>query len=143
MKRKLDVHQVWDSTEGPFTLNAIDGKCCKVTFWSHPNILFDIPTDDVHDLGKAWPIVVKSKFHKGDIVTSSTDGEVVVLYVYTNGNYGVTYTTHSEEEPWLVHEKELSRTKRKKTNMDNEFANLLCLLWSECTLAVLLQHAKN
>lgn len=154
MERKLEVHQIWDSTQGPFTLEAIHGDDCNVTFWSHPNVVFIIPTKDVYDPKKAWPIVVNSKFHKGDIVHSSVDGEVVICYVYANGNYGVTYTKQSEaskEQPWLVHEKELSQTmmRRKKTKkikmgkMDNAIADSLCLLWSECTFAVLLQHAKK
>jgi hypothetical protein len=148
MKRKLEVHQIWDSTQGPFTLEAIHGDDCNVTFWSHPNVSFIIPTKDVYDPKKAWPIVVHSKFRKGDIVHSSLDGEVVILYVYANGNYGVTYTKQTEqteqteESAWLVHEKELSRKiRRKKRKMDNAIADSLCLLWSECTLAVLLQHA--
>ena len=146
MKRNLEVHQFWDSTQGPFTLEAIHGDDCNVTFWSHPNVSFIIPTKDVYDPKKAWPIVVNSKFHKGDIVHSSVDGEeVVIRHVYGNGDYGVTYTKQTEEHTWLVHEKELSqrRKKNKMGKMDNAIANSLCLLWTECTFAVLLQHAKK
>jgi hypothetical protein len=120
MERKLQVQQVWDSTQGPFTLNVINGKHCKVTFWSYPNVLFDIPTGDVKDLNRAWPIVVNSKFHK----TASTGEEVAICHVYANGKYGVTYARHSDEEPWLLHEKKLLQGVER---CNNAIANSLCL----------------